>query len=141
MESYPVHLLAPRYNTPLQRCRVPPLLPAAAQYNGDYALTYALLLSGASKSSATSAFSSNRCGYKQTEDQRAALTAALLLAFGADGSESKGMLQSAYTNREWKGGKCVKPDGGRAGASRFCEYVMGVLLGLWHTSLLAWHSW
>lgn len=77
-------------------------------------MAYALLVSGASAGAATDALQSLTCGYKATENQRSALTNALLLAHGAEGARKK--LERGFIGaRDWQGGKCVMPAGGRKG--------------------------
>jgi hypothetical protein len=92
--------------------------PAAVTANGNYALTYALLASGANWD-ITESLQSLACGHKATADQLAALTYALLLANGAEGAKKK--LEDGFIGaRDWQGGKCVMPAGGRTGATT-CE--------------------
>lgn len=97
------------------------VVPAAATANGNYLLAYALLVSGASTGDATDALQSLICGFKAAEDQRSALTNALLLAHGAQGARKK--LDEGFIGAwDWQGGKCVMPAAGR-NTEATCECV------------------
>lgn len=106
------------------RVRVP--AHTAAWANGKYPLVYSLLLSGATTRSATAALNAFTCGYKATADPLAALTSAMLIAYGAEGAQGK--LERGFIGaRSWKDGKCVKPANAE---ETTCECIWQALLFL-----------